>query len=206
MELNYRILISFKWFFYCLYKWLIKLTSNCFFIIQSVLAINKKSPVTKLLVLTNQSSSDILIYFAFYLYRFKKQNARLYVRRYWFFWFFYFYFHSKSRFHGIKRQRCRKSCYRWGRTWWYCGEWQFELRESTKSSVHHLQVVVDRGELTRKLLTKRSKTFYKPINVHSVTHAIGASVSSTSMWNILNQSGKHTFSCGARFFLWSGSR
>ena len=43
--------------------------------------------------------------------------------------------------------------------------------------------------------------FYKPINVHSVTYAIGEGVSSSRMWNILNQSGKQDFlwldfSCG----------
>ena len=36
---------------------MIELTSNCFFSIQSVLSINIKSPIRKLLVLTNQSSS-----------------------------------------------------------------------------------------------------------------------------------------------------
>ena len=102
MELNYRILISFKRFFYCLYKWLIKLASNCFFVIQSVLVINVKSPIRKFLVLTNQSSSAILTYFAFYLYSCKKWNAGLFVHRYWFFWFFYFYFQSRLRFHGKK--------------------------------------------------------------------------------------------------------
>ena len=40
---------------------------------------------------------------------------------------------------------------------------------------------MDGGELTRKLLTKRSQKFYKPINVHPVTYAIRESVSSTSM-------------------------
>ena len=48
------------------------------------------------------------------------------------------------------------------------------------------------------MLTKRSQTFYKPMNVHSVTYAIGERVSSTSLWSILNQSGKYDFSCGQR--------
>ena len=39
-----------------------------------------------------------------------------------------------------------------------------------------------------EILTKRSQTFYKPVNVHSVTYAIGVSVSSISMWL--------EFSCG----------
>ena len=42
------------------------------------------------------------------------------------------------------------------------------------------EVVADGGELTTKL-AKRSPTVYKPINVHSVTFAIGESVSSTIM-------------------------
>ena len=46
--------------------------------------------------------------------------------------------------------------------------------------MHHLRVVVDGGELIRKLLTNRSQKFYKPINVHSVTYAIGESVPSAS--------------------------
>ena len=37
----------------------------CFFTIQSVLSINMKSPIKKLLVSTNQSSSGSLIYFAY---------------------------------------------------------------------------------------------------------------------------------------------
>ena len=36
---------------------MIELTFNCFFAIQSVLSINMNSPIRKLLVLTNQSSS-----------------------------------------------------------------------------------------------------------------------------------------------------
>ena len=47
--------------------------------------------------------------------------------------------------------------------------------------MHHLKIVVDGGELTEKLLAKRSESFYKPINVHSVIYAIGESVSSASM-------------------------
>ena len=71
-ELNYRILIYFKYFFYCLYKWLIKLISKLFLCHPISIAINIKSPIRKLLVLTNQSSSGILIYFPFYLYSYKK--------------------------------------------------------------------------------------------------------------------------------------
>ena len=117
-------MILFKCFFYCLYKWLIELTSNCFFAIQSVLSINMKSPIRKLLVLTNQSSSGSLIYFAYKCndnQRTKCANivirsAGLYVCKNW---FLYFYFQSKSRFHGRSSQTCKKACGRWGRTWWY---------------------------------------------------------------------------------------
>ena len=49
-----------------------------------------------------------------------------------------------------------------------------------------------------QILAKRSPTVSKPINVHSVTFAIGESVPSTIMWNILNQSGKQDFS----YFSW----
>ena len=54
------------------------------------------------------------------------------------------------------------------------------LENLPRTGVHHLKVGVDGGELTRKLLSKRSQTFYKPINLHSVTYTIGESVPSTS--------------------------
>ena len=38
--------------------------------------------------------------------------------------------------------------------------------------------------------------FYKLAYVHSVTNAIGESISSIIIWNIVNQSGKYDFSCG----------
>ena len=48
-----------------------------------------------------------------------------------------------------------------------------------------------------EILTKRrSQVFYKPVDVHSVTNAIGESISSITMWNIVNQLGKFDFSCG----------
>ena len=47
-----------------------------------------------------------------------------------------------------------------------------------------------------KVLTKRrSQMFYKHIDIHSVKNTIGESISSISMWNIVNQLGKHDFSC-----------
>ena len=47
------------------------------------------------------------------------------------------------------------------------------------------RVVIDGGELTRK--NRRNQSFYKPIDVHSVTNTRGKIVSSISMWNIVNQ-------------------
>ena len=35
------------------------------------------------------------------------------------------------------------------------------------------------------------------IDAHYVTNAVGRSISSVAMWNIVNQLGKHDFSCGA---------
>ena len=47
------------------------------------------------------------------------------------------------------------------------------------------------------LTKKRSKKFYKPANIHSVTNAVGESISSISTFNIVNQLGKYDFSCGS---------
>ena len=47
------------------------------------------------------------------------------------------------------------------------------------------------------MLTKRrSQTFCKPADVHSVTYDAGESIFSISMWDIMNQLGKQDFSCG----------
>ena len=54
----------------------------------------------------------------------------------------------------------------------------------------NLKVFVDGGELTGN---RRSQEFYKLIDVHSVTNAIGESVSSIRMWNIANQQAKYNF-------------
>ena len=75
MELNCRILTSFKCFFYCLHKWLIKLTSDCFFAIQSVLAINIKSQIKKLLVLINQPRFWFTLLFIYIAIRNKIQDC-----------------------------------------------------------------------------------------------------------------------------------
>ena len=40
--------------------------------------------------------------------------------------------------------------------------------------------------LLEMLPKRRSQKFYKPVDVHSVTNAIGESISSISIWNIVN--------------------
>ena len=45
-------------------------------------------------------------------------------------------------------------------------------------------------------ISTERKAFYKLINVDSVTNALDESVSPTSIWKILNQLGRHNFSCG----------
>ena len=48
-----------------------------------------------------------------------------------------------------------------------------------------------------EILTKRrSQTFYKPIDAHSMTDFVSESISAISIWNIVNQLGKYDFSCG----------
>ena len=48
-----------------------------------------------------------------------------------------------------------------------------------------------------EILTKRrTQTFYKPVDVHSLRNAIGDSISSTSIWNIGNQLGKYDYCYG----------
>ena len=62
--------------------------------------------------------------------------------------------------------------------------------------------VVKMVESVLEVLTKRrSQTFYKNIDIHSVTNAIGESISSISMWNIVNQLGKQDFSGASTFLL-----
>ena len=49
-----------------------------------------------------------------------------------------------------------------------------------------------------EILTKRrGQTFYRSIDVHSVTNAIDESISLISIWNIVNQVGKYEFFCGS---------
>ena len=47
------------------------------------------------------------------------------------------------------------------------------------------------------LAERRSRLFYKYIDVDSVTNAIGDSILPLSMWNIVNHLDKHDFSCGS---------
>ena len=55
--------------------------------------------------------------------------------------------------------------------------------------------------LLETLTKRRSQSFCKPIDVHSVTNAKREIVSSTSMWNIVNQLGKHDFPGGLIFLV-----
>ena len=48
-----------------------------------------------------------------------------------------------------------------------------------------------------EILTKRrSKTFWKPVDVHSVKNVIDEGIASIRTWNIVYQLGKYDFSCG----------
>ena len=48
-----------------------------------------------------------------------------------------------------------------------------------------------------QILTKRrSQTFYKPANIHSVANTTAESISSIVIWNIVNGLSKYDFSCG----------
>ena len=61
----------------------------------------------------------------------------------------------------------------------------------------NLKVVNDGGELTRNInQKKKSDVSQEPVDVHSVTN-IGESISSVTMYNFVNQLGKHDFSCGS---------
>ena len=50
--------------------------------------------------------------------------------------------------------------------------------------------------LLETLSKRRSQVFYKPVDVHSLTNPIDKSISSISIWDIVNQLGKYYFSCG----------
>ena len=53
----------------------------------------------------------------------------------------------------------------------------------------------------RNVNKRRSDTFCKPVDVHSVTNVVGESISSITMGDIANQLGKHDFSCGWIFLV-----
>ena len=60
-----------------------------------------------------------------------------------------------------------------------------------------LILVNDGGKLTRNInQKKKSDILQYSIDVHYVTNAVGKSISSVTMWNIVNQLGKHDVSCG----------
>ena len=50
----------------------------------------------------------------------------------------------------------------------------------TDEECGNLKVVVDGGEVTINIDQKKSQTLYNPIDVHSVTNAVGESISSIS--------------------------
>ena len=58
----------------------------------------------------------------------------------------------------------------------------------------NLKVVVE--SLLEILAKRKSQTFYRHIDLHSVTNAIDEVISSISKWNIVNQLCKHGFPCG----------
>ena len=58
----------------------------------------------------------------------------------------------------------------------------------------NLIVVNNGGKLTCNINQKRLTIVY--IDAHSVKNTVDESISSVIMWNIVNQLGKHDFSCG----------
>ena len=57
------------------------------------------------------------------------------------------------------------------------------------------------GSLLKILTKRKSYSFYKPIDVHSVTNAKGEIIFSIGMWDIVNQLDKHDFSSGLIFLV-----
>ena len=68
----------------------------------------------------------------------------------------------------------------------------------------HGNLKVVRESLHEILTKRRSQTFYRPLDLNSVTNAAGEGISSISKWNIVNQLGKHDIPCG-QIFLCIGS-
>ena len=58
------------------------------------------------------------------------------------------------------------------------------------------KVINDAGEPTRNINQKK-KSDVLLRDVHSVTNAVGESISSITMWNIVNHLSKHDVSCGS---------
>ena len=44
---------------------------------------------------------------------------------------------------------------------------------------------------------RRIQAFFKPVDLHFVTNAIGKTTSSVNFWNIVNQLGQYDFPCGS---------
>ena len=60
----------------------------------------------------------------------------------------------------------------------------------------NLKEANDGGELTRNInQKKKSDVLQSPVDVHSVTNVAGESISLITIYDILNQLGKHDFSC-----------
>ena len=60
----------------------------------------------------------------------------------------------------------------------------------------NLIVVNDGGEITKNInQKKKSEVFQQPIDVDYLTNAVDELICQTTMWNIVNQLGKHDFSC-----------
>ena len=60
----------------------------------------------------------------------------------------------------------------------------------------NLIVVNDGGELPRNInQKKKSEVLQQSIDVHYPTDVVGELSSPITMWNIVNQLGKHNFSC-----------
>ena len=71
-----------------------------------------------------------------------------------------------------------------------------------------VKVVVE--SLLETLTKRRSQTFSRSIDLHSVINAVGKNISSMSNWNLVNQLGKHDFPCGwiflvgRKYSIWKG--
>ena len=63
----------------------------------------------------------------------------------------------------------------------------------------NLIVVNDCGEFTRNISQKKKSSVLHRlfhVDIHNVTNAVGESISSVTMWNIVNQLGKQQFLVG----------